>query len=1350
MQLVSGSSRGYPVSPVPSFRRHAIFTSITLIGSQDLAVKSRPNIFTRSRLQRVFNMLPMHVSASDKSSPQRLANALEQSRIIIHLLENLYNPTLQLFRCGNVCCIEKYICNYFYLGSRSGQCPHFESRKAHRVWLRLVSWVHSRPVGGVYFNLSSYDQSPIPTNVGAVPLYQRLQITPQRRERKKIMTAEQQIVRVKVKNHFHLDPRWRLGDITTAYPTSRCPWRPQILLDLPSYIRTMNEKLKGRMKRGEGWLDEVEGRNVNDEGRLEVEDAGHAQWRRSDMYRSHGPPERLSLTRNTRHRQGRANLFVSPSSQFPQRRAAPRAREGEKQTNTPNVAPSNDKERPRPYRARAYKRPTCPPSLVDGVGPTARVHSSTRFVLGSSWASVVLRCPQLALRTFQVRLTLRTVSYPLFIVANRPGTEPGSPKVGSPLPPPEYCHNQLQAPPTSDPLTSNPIGRRAANQKRERTVVEGRKSVLRSQPRDPFACKVGSGYKVKILDNAPARSMTLFGNPRCPPNVCVFIQMSFNPLLFRFHVRDLLVFRKKPLRPIRSQSGRGVWMAEMPNYMVLRRPLPPSSKEAIVATRQYNDRTLSRAEPGSNCSNLKSNACRFRWSGWQTSSSMLAARSYLICSSVAARLCCPPAVGIHLAGAGAATSARLPEYLPACLNLPLHALCSSPTPCVRNLPHNTPAGCSMSSWHHCAEGAKLVTPPPPADSPKLSSHPCSKVVKTALSPCQFSRSPLWTCTSFFVTSNNLLSVLGDLELFMFGGASFDMDVPILRMAARVSEVSRLCDWLLRSAEDSLLAGPPADWPMAFQNLAGVGAPHEDSQSGGPKFEPRSSHLTFMIYRNHPRRILGVSGRQLLTDATVPAHTMESDRRAGARLNSHFRLRSVSGVYSMDASALRHLSPRKCSPPKFRGPPAKALRMRVPTRIDAYTTQTWYRLFLTDPLVTSEGAFALVALANVVAFLAGPNNRWADSMSHAVWTCHLRHYLHPRHTATRYCNDTLAGGCDVTTASVHNVGKYTSLTDVTSVNDNLRFPRVGRNDARKYTSRLSGRHSVTYVHLWSHWRSIPTCCTVHVVLRSHWRGLLDQDGILQPRGCREPVPPTFISDLLSGEQSATADTVRRLVTAGLGNSPLRAPPGWRIECVAELRRAPCRRLACSANTPGPGRGTEKAWLEGWTNRADESTITSPLVPGPQLEGGNAQCVCAGRCREGCLQHRRLPSPSRRMGTCYCGSTAVLMFATRPNGLGRDGSRASGNATEQLRMAEVKQPLVPGELQQHTSATGHQHVGTLLASLCQSTSQPVGTANQTRPLPEPRAGNRRTTTPFNFSVVSPGCYEHARAAAEFLAD
>ncbi|KAJ8893786.1 hypothetical protein PR048_006387 [Dryococelus australis] len=46
MPMVGGFSRVSPVSPVLIFRRCSILTSITLIGSQDLDVKSRPNLFS--------------------------------------------------------------------------------------------------------------------------------------------------------------------------------------------------------------------------------------------------------------------------------------------------------------------------------------------------------------------------------------------------------------------------------------------------------------------------------------------------------------------------------------------------------------------------------------------------------------------------------------------------------------------------------------------------------------------------------------------------------------------------------------------------------------------------------------------------------------------------------------------------------------------------------------------------------------------------------------------------------------------------------------------------------------------------------------------------------------------------------------------------------------------------------------------------------------------------------------------------------------------------------------------------------------------------------------------------------
>ncbi|KAJ8888200.1 hypothetical protein PR048_007687 [Dryococelus australis] len=52
MPLVGRFSRGYPVSPAPSFRRYFIH-GFNLIGTQDHDVKRRPNLFTHSSLSQL-------------------------------------------------------------------------------------------------------------------------------------------------------------------------------------------------------------------------------------------------------------------------------------------------------------------------------------------------------------------------------------------------------------------------------------------------------------------------------------------------------------------------------------------------------------------------------------------------------------------------------------------------------------------------------------------------------------------------------------------------------------------------------------------------------------------------------------------------------------------------------------------------------------------------------------------------------------------------------------------------------------------------------------------------------------------------------------------------------------------------------------------------------------------------------------------------------------------------------------------------------------------------------------------------------------------------------------------------
>ncbi|KAJ8898533.1 hypothetical protein PR048_003893 [Dryococelus australis] len=69
MPFVSGFTRGSPVSPALSFQRCSILISTTLIGSQDLDVKSRPNIFTNSkslaqyRTYRVYHLVSEDITS---------------------------------------------------------------------------------------------------------------------------------------------------------------------------------------------------------------------------------------------------------------------------------------------------------------------------------------------------------------------------------------------------------------------------------------------------------------------------------------------------------------------------------------------------------------------------------------------------------------------------------------------------------------------------------------------------------------------------------------------------------------------------------------------------------------------------------------------------------------------------------------------------------------------------------------------------------------------------------------------------------------------------------------------------------------------------------------------------------------------------------------------------------------------------------------------------------------------------------------------------------------------------------------------------------------------------------------
>ncbi|KAJ8891742.1 hypothetical protein PR048_004277 [Dryococelus australis] len=79
MPLVGGFPRGSPVFPTPSFRRCSVFTSITLIGSQDLAVTSRPNLSTndcRSHMVTSDGRTRLLSKATDDARKTMLRNVL--------------------------------------------------------------------------------------------------------------------------------------------------------------------------------------------------------------------------------------------------------------------------------------------------------------------------------------------------------------------------------------------------------------------------------------------------------------------------------------------------------------------------------------------------------------------------------------------------------------------------------------------------------------------------------------------------------------------------------------------------------------------------------------------------------------------------------------------------------------------------------------------------------------------------------------------------------------------------------------------------------------------------------------------------------------------------------------------------------------------------------------------------------------------------------------------------------------------------------------------------------------------------------------------------------------------------
>ncbi|KAJ8871523.1 hypothetical protein PR048_027845 [Dryococelus australis] len=91
--LVGGSSRGSPVSPAPSLRPCSMLASTTLTGSQDLAVKSRQNLFTPLLTELIVTRSVTYIYFS--TSEQRAA-CLMILALTIHVKEVHKGPQMRL------------------------------------------------------------------------------------------------------------------------------------------------------------------------------------------------------------------------------------------------------------------------------------------------------------------------------------------------------------------------------------------------------------------------------------------------------------------------------------------------------------------------------------------------------------------------------------------------------------------------------------------------------------------------------------------------------------------------------------------------------------------------------------------------------------------------------------------------------------------------------------------------------------------------------------------------------------------------------------------------------------------------------------------------------------------------------------------------------------------------------------------------------------------------------------------------------------------------------------------------------------------------------------------------------
>ncbi|KAJ8876075.1 hypothetical protein PR048_023984 [Dryococelus australis] len=120
MQLVGGFSRGSPVCPAISFRHCSILTSITLIGSQDLAVTNHQNLFTHSAAEflRVQEGCNWGLFANYDILRYPVVSALTAQQRFMHVICTSHCNNKRCMRCVNV----------------SGRQPHNSTLSVRHRW----------------------------------------------------------------------------------------------------------------------------------------------------------------------------------------------------------------------------------------------------------------------------------------------------------------------------------------------------------------------------------------------------------------------------------------------------------------------------------------------------------------------------------------------------------------------------------------------------------------------------------------------------------------------------------------------------------------------------------------------------------------------------------------------------------------------------------------------------------------------------------------------------------------------------------------------------------------------------------------------------------------------------------------------------------------------------------------------------------------------------------------------------------------------------------------------------------------------------------------------------------------